>query len=266
MAVVAMGSIPAPPSTETAGSAAALQSLERAQASAHEIARDSSDQTVLLLAQVAALIAHEVNNLLTPASARCEMLVPNLANDPDSLRLLGHVQAAVAQACVTSRTILEVASGPQRGEKTSINSCVRFVVDALLPPTARPRVRMELSDQQFDAAISHSALAHITLNLLLNALAATAHSGEVVLSAGQATRSTRNDSVSIIVRDTGLGMTPAQLHVCYRTFDPSQSGFYGKSLGTLLCRLLVERAGGSIRVDSAAGRGTTVTVLLPAAA
>jgi signal transduction histidine kinase len=81
--------------------------------------------------------------------------------------------------------------------------------------------------------------------------------------------------IAIEVSDTGCGMTPEQLE---RLFQPFASSRVGDSsplgddrrrstgLGMMLCRRLVEDTGGSIAVRSVLGEGTTVRIMLPAAA
>jgi len=71
------------------------------------------------------------------------------------------------------------------------------------------------------------------------------------------------------VRDTGIGMTPEEITIALQPFGQLDAGFDrrhdGTGLGLPLARSLVELHGGSLRIESQKGRGTTVSVLLSAA-
>jgi signal transduction histidine kinase len=66
------------------------------------------------------------------------------------------------------------------------------------------------------------------------------------------------------VADTGHGMTPEQVAHAFDDFWSTKER--GSGLGRSIVRRLVADAGGAIRVESEAGRGTTFTVTLPAGA
>jgi signal transduction histidine kinase len=77
--------------------------------------------------------------------------------------------------------------------------------------------------------------------------------------------STDAAATSIVVRDEGPGMTEAErLHVFERFYRGDQRGeITGTGLGLAIAKRAVERAGGTISLDSAPGRGTAVTIRLP---
>lgn len=99
-------------------------------------------------------------------------------------------------------------------------------------------------------------------NLVSNAIKFT-ETGEVeVKIAGH-----NGGSISIEVRDTGIGMTPAQLVRLHDEFSQADVSvtrrFGGTGLGMAITRTLVERMGGTIHAESTFGKGTTTQVLLP---
>jgi PAS domain S-box-containing protein len=107
-------------------------------------------------------------------------------------------------------------------------------------------------------------LKQILLNLISNALKFTEHGGSVAVAAH------RGDEGCVIfeVRDTGLGMTAEEIGVALQPFgqvDSSHTRRYeGTGLGLPLAQKLAELHGGSLRIESEKGRGTTVTVTFPA--
>jgi two-component system cell cycle sensor histidine kinase PleC len=108
-------------------------------------------------------------------------------------------------------------------------------------------------------------LKQVLLNLLTNAIKFTGPDGSVVLCV----KRTEDRGLLFEVRDTGIGMTPEEITIALQPFGQLDTGFNrrhdGTGLGLPLARSLVELHGGSLRIDSEKGRGTTVAVLLSAA-
>jgi len=101
----------------------------------------------------------------------------------------------------------------------------------------------------------------IMLNLLSNALKFTPSGGRITVSAGRA-----GDEVCIAVADTGVGIPPEHHESIFEEFrqvgGESSARREGTGLGLTLTRKFVELHGGTIRVDSAPGQGSTFTFTL----
>ncbi len=103
----------------------------------------------------------------------------------------------------------------------------------------------------------------IIRNLLSNAIKFTPKLGIVEVSS-----SSKNDTVEIIIKDSGVGMNPELLQ---KLFKPSQNSSYGTGgekgigIGLLLCKEFVSKNNGTISVTSEIGKGTTFSILLPKA-
>lgn len=109
-------------------------------------------------------------------------------------------------------------------------------------------------------------LRQILLNLLSNAVKFT-HTGTVHLSVTIEPMNTEQRRLKLRIRDTGIGMTPAQLErlgLAFAQADASTTRRYGGSgLGISICRSLVKMMNGELTVTSVAGEGTTVDVMVP---
>ena len=107
-------------------------------------------------------------------------------------------------------------------------------------------------------------LKQILLNLMSNAIRFTKPQGSVVVGA----RRTPEGGVAMEVRDAGSGMTPEEVEVAMEPFGQVDARLAreheGTGLGLPLARRLTELHGGSLRIVSEKGCGTTVTVILPA--
>ncbi len=108
------------------------------------------------------------------------------------------------------------------------------------------------------------ALKQIALNLLSNAVKFTPEGGRVTLSAR-----VEAASVSVSIRDTGIGIPPEQIKQLGRPFVQVANQFTkqhrGSGLGLAIARSLIELHGGRMTIVSTPGAGTTVTFTLPMA-
>jgi signal transduction histidine kinase len=127
------------------------------------------------------------------------------------------------------------------------------------------RLSLEIDDRMPRVIADSTRLSQILLNLLSNAVKFTDPGGSVSL----AIRRAEHGGVVFEVHDTGPGMTPAEIEIALQPFGQVAGGLdrrhNGTGLGLPLARELAELHGGSLQVNSVTGRGTTVTVTLPAA-
>jgi signal transduction histidine kinase len=104
-------------------------------------------------------------------------------------------------------------------------------------------------------------LRQIILNLLGNAVKFTDR-GEIRISACQ-----QNGDFRLAVADTGIGIDQADMNRIFEEFDrgklTSAAGYRGTGLGLAIVKRLVDLLGGSIAVESVAGKGSTFIVRLP---
>lgn len=124
-------------------------------------------------------------------------------------------------------------------------------------------LRQDLAGSPVLVAASPEQLTRIVGNLLGNAIKYTERGSVFVRTRVQGQR------VELEIRDTGIGIAEEeQKHIFdrfYRGEHVSQSTIPGSGLGLAIAREIVETLGGSIRLESASGAGTTVTVNLPLA-
>jgi photoactive yellow protein len=211
--------------------------------------------------EVAMGVAHNFNNLLMVVSGNAGLLLRTTGPDDPARRRLERIQAACDDGAQLMRRIgdaarfdpLPAASVADLAEVLA--ACVDLVdradaVHRLAGEDSRPVL------VNGDAA----SLREVALNLLRNALDAIGPGGRVEASAQS------EGAFGVLrVRDDGPGMTPA---VAERAFLPlfTTKGEGGTGMGLATCHAIAHRHGGDIRLDTAPGRGTTVTLRIPAAA
>jgi signal transduction histidine kinase/ActR/RegA family two-component response regulator len=223
-----------------------------------------------LLGEMAAGVAHGLNNLLgAVAGQSSELLGESPAAPPASGLRLIH-QAALDGAGL-ARRLLRFSRGESSATDDSLELAdVREIVQDAVALT-RPRwhdlavtrdaaidVQVEMAQPMPVMAIS-SDLREIVVNLILNAVDAMPSGGRLHL------RGEVQDRWAILtVQDTGAGM---DLAVMEQAFEPffSTKGNAGTGMGLAIVYSVVARHGGEVRVASAIGVGTTLTVILPLA-
>jgi two-component system, cell cycle sensor histidine kinase PleC len=143
-----------------------------------------------------------------------------------------------------------------------IADCVRLVRGRAA--TARVRLRVENRDTSSELRGDQRLLKQILLNLLSNAVTFTPQSGTVTVGA----RPGEAGGVELFVTDTGVGMSASEIEVAltrYGRVDGMLAQQHqGTGLGLPLARSLAELHGGRLAIRSERGKGTTVTVSLPA--
>jgi PAS domain S-box-containing protein len=148
---------------------------------------------------------------------------------------------------------------------TVLNDCARIVAEQCL--SAQLKFTLILPEHPIFLDGDAPKLRQIVINLLSNAIKFTEPGGMVTLSA----MVLRGERVRIEVMDTGIGMRPEDVPVALSAFGQVDAGlsrrYEGTGLGLPLTKALVELMhGGTMNIDSAVGRGTTVSVILSCAA
>ncbi|PWC44309.1 PAS domain-containing sensor histidine kinase [Azospirillum sp. TSO22-1] len=139
------------------------------------------------------------------------------------------------------------------------------VVEEMTPIAARRAIALVNEVRDAPVLADLSALATVLGHLVDNAVRFSPSGSTVVLSS-----STGRDGVALRVRDEGVGVPPETLprlfHLDHAHATTGLDGHLGSGLGLLIARLLTERMGGELLLESRPGHGTTATVLLRPAA
>jgi signal transduction histidine kinase/HAMP domain-containing protein len=143
-----------------------------------------------------------------------------------------------------------------------LNDCATMVREQL----AAANLSFEVAglDRSLPLCGDPAKLRQIFLNLLSNAIKFTESGGKVTLRAEYGP-----SGVSVLVGDTGIGMSPEDLHIAMQPFgqvdNRLERRYEGTGLGLPLTRALVELHGAAMAIDSARGQGTRITISFPPA-
>jgi signal transduction histidine kinase len=157
--------------------------------------------------------------------------------------------------------------GGNRGA-ADLNAIARAAVD-LMSATARKQgvaIQLEASPSPLGARVNASEIEQVLSNLLLNAVQAS-RGGAVVVRTAREERTDAGGGAQVLgaisVEDHGHGIVAADLPRIFDPFFTTKGVGEGTGLGLSVSYGIVRDHGGAIEVDSAVGRGTRFTVLLP---
>lgn len=146
-----------------------------------------------------------------------------------------------------------------------IDQCVAMVRPQL--EAAGLRLRVELERDLPDSYLDPQAVRQILLNLMTNSIKFTSDGEISILVTKDIDKTDAAEKLSIIVKDTGIGMSPEQLENTGERFSDLQAdgvrGTGGHGLGLTLAQGLAESCGGDLCLTSAPGEGMTATLTLP---
>jgi two-component system NtrC family sensor kinase len=211
-------------------------------------------------------VTHEFNNLLMTILnyARMGMRYPDAATRDQAFQ---KIVAASEKAARLTTVVLGLAR-PGSGEMEPLKLQPLLEDSLLLMEREFQKFRIAL-ERQIEAVPEilgdASQLQRVLINLLTNARQAITDGGEVQVSL-QADPAT--NSVQCTVRDSGCGMTPAQMRKMFDPYfttkkGPDSTGKGGVGLGLAECKKILEKHQAKIRVESALGKGTSISIRFP---
>jgi two-component system, cell cycle sensor histidine kinase and response regulator CckA len=257
--------------------------LEREVTSRTDALRESESsllqsQKMEAVGQLAGGIAHDFNNLLSVIIGHAGLLSDNVPEEDPSHTDVLEIKNAGLRAATLTRQLLAFS----RKEVVvpivlDLNHVIENI-ETLLRRTIRGNIdlRMHLAKNLPHVKVDVGQLEQILVNLVVNARDAIEAAGTIRIS----TRESNLDDdfvarhpgavagwyASIEVSDDGSGMSSEVKDKLFEPFFTTKERGVGTGLGLATVYGIVKQAGGYIDVDSAAGRGTTFTVYLPATA
>ncbi|HVJ79455.1 MAG TPA: PAS domain S-box protein [Planctomycetia bacterium] len=217
--------------------------------------------------ELAASIAHELNNPLATVSLRIESVLAQTPPDDARRRGLEIIDQETRRMADLVANLLQFA---RRGHEQSSTVDVRREVTKAVE-LVQHQFRKRLIDvaQEFEEDVplifaDRQKLSQVFLNLLTNAVDAMTEGGTMTLRIAADRTDDGRAAVRLEFVDTGAGIAPEHLATVMEPFFTTKEEGKGTGLGLAICRRIINEHGGSIAIDSAPGRGTAVRVTLPA--
>jgi two-component system, NtrC family, sensor kinase len=215
--------------------------------------------------EMAAGIAHELNNPLTTVSGFTELVLEELPEESEMRNDLELVLREAQRARGVVRRLLDFA---RQGESARVRSDINEILGEVLA-LVNHLLRIsgillitDLCETLPWISVDRNQIKQVILNLIHNALHAMPTGGELHI-ATEHRRRDKGDWLTISLRDTGIGIAPENIERVFEPFFTTRSMDGGTGLGLSVTYGIVTDHGGLIDVESQVGKGSMFTVWLP---
>lgn len=227
------------------------------------------------LGQLASAIAHEVKNPLAGMSGAMEILAEDYPPDEPKREVIEEMLREIRRLDKTVKDFLSYAR-PASPEPVLCN--VSDLVESALF-----FIRQQVRGGKVSVVTNHAEnlpqvladcqqVQQVFLNVALNSIQAMPEGGTLTVTTsalshlpsampGASSATPGYGFVEVAISDTGAGISPENLKKVFRPFYTTKHR--GTGLGLAICRRIVEQHGGTIRIESELGKGTTVRIALP---
>jgi signal transduction histidine kinase len=230
----------------------------------------TESQRLAAIGTIAAVIAHEFNNILTPMISYSQYALQSAEGEKPDIGLIRKALSKSFQASTKAGKICNSMLSLARGETTFGAVSVQTLIDEVLLVLARdPQkdgIALRVQIQPGLAVEGDQVqLEQVLLNLMINARhAMLGKGGALTIKAG----TVDNGQLRIQVIDTGPGIPEKLLPKIFQPFFTTKGTARrgeskGTGLGLSICKDIVEHHHGKIEVQSEVGRGTTFNIYLP---
>jgi PAS domain S-box-containing protein len=246
--------------TERKHAADALRALQMDLAHANRLAT---------MGQLAASIAHEVNQPIGAARNNAHAALRFLAGDPPDLTEVREAMECVVNDTYRAGDIIsgirdQVKKVPPRKAAVDLNEAIEEVIAIVRGELSKHRVsiQMRLGEGLSTVHTDRVQLQQVMLNLILNAIEAIISVGgdarELVIS----TESIPAEGLLVAIGDSGPGVAPEDRERIFESFYTTKSG--GVGIGLSICRSIIDAHSGRLWVDAHQPRGAVFRFTLPA--
>lgn len=216
---------------------------------------------------VSYMIAHEINNLLTPLRSYAAVALENLDDRDFVEKALQKTDRSCERASKIVKSMLAVANGQTQEKKNArLLTLVEEIFTCLCRDFAKDGITVEISIPE-DLTVwgVPVQIQQVLMNLILNAREAMLPRGGILTV--KATQ--KSDALEIEVTDTGEGIEPADLNNIFDSFFTtktnmsSSSEYSGAGLGLAFCKKIIAEHEGLISVESRPAKGSKFKITLP---
>lgn len=216
-----------------------------------------------MIGQLAAGVAHELNNPLSIISGNLELLRRGLEQGKVQEREIEVIRRQLDRCRNIAQNLLKLSEQSEPTfKKVDVNKVIEEILYLMRSEIKFRKLHVET---QLDTGLlpikaDPSQLEQVFMNLILNAAQAMAQGGSLKIITR---RCDQGNGVEIRFSDTGVGIPQENLARIFTPFFTTKRNGTGVGLGLSIARQMIEGHGGTIQVKSQAGKGTTFIIRLP---
>jgi len=227
----------------------------------------AESQKLDALGQLTGGVAHDFNNILMIISGSLHFLKKSAARDPKTQRAIFAIDKATKRgAALTSQLLTFARRQSVHPQPISVAERIEAVREVLETGVGSGiRLGFDFEEGLWPVTADISELETALVNLVVNARDAMPGGGTISITARNvpADEPDGPDFVAISVEDAGQGIPPDVLGKIFDPFFTTKPVGKGTGLGLSQVHGFAHQAGGTVKVQSELGKGTTVTILLP---
>lgn len=223
-------------------------------------------QRLAAIGELTSTTTHEFNNLLMTILNYAKLGLRHRDDATRDKALQKILDASERAAKITSCVLGMARNRSGDLEPTELKSVIEDALLLLEREMRKYRIAVEAELESVPRVMAcGNEIQRVLLNLLTNARQAIGEGGTIRVRLSQ---DAANRQVLLTVRDNGCGIEAEHLPRIFEPFfstkqGPDQSGKGGTGVGLSMCREVVERHSGKIRVESTVGKGTAITIRIP---
>ncbi|MBA7663123.1 Adaptive-response sensory-kinase SasA [subsurface metagenome] len=233
--------------------------------SEHKLQRSEKQASV---GRLAAGVAHEINNPLTGVLTFTHMLLRRKDINDEIRADLKTIAQSTERVRQIVKGLLDFSRQTRiEPERIDINKLIRDTISLVENQALVKGVRFcfDPGDDLPERTLDRNQFQSVLLNIIVNAIDATEPGGHIDLSTNLSisTDKINQKGIEIVISDTGCGIPSENLDKLFDPFFTTKEVGEGTGLGLSVSMGIIEKHGGTIRVRSKPGRGSTFLIWLP---
>lgn len=219
--------------------------------------------------EFSANVSHELKTPLTTISGFAEMISNGMCKEQEDVKKFsGKIYQESRRMLSLIDTIMHLSKIEEKEttiswKLVSVDSVLKYVADLITTQANKKDLKIHLYTEPVYMYGNAALLSELFMNLLDNAVKYNVEGGDIYVHIKQSSEKMMNITVS----DTGIGIPEEKQNRVFERFfraeESRNKNTGGSGLGLSICKHIVERHNGTVKINSIEGQGTTVVVELP---